>query len=187
MRAVSPRSLYDVAAVRSGFVAVGGIGGPVAVSSADGRRWTTAELPAGAPPDTELRSLAVDSSGRIIAVGPAPGWMLSSADGTSWTWIQCGDVASGPAFTAIAAGPKGFMAVGSDSVGPVLWRSNDGATWESVSDLGMPVGASIKAVGSGHGRAVIAGTNADGSAVVWVGPEDGRGDHPASPVTCTAG
>jgi hypothetical protein len=186
MLAVSPRALFDVAPAGPGFVAVGGIGGSVAVSSVDGRRWTTAELPPGPPPDTELRSMAVDGSGRIIAVGSAAGWMLSSADGASWTWIQCADPEPGPAFTAIAAGPKGFIAVGSDAVGPVLWRSNDGATWESVSDFGLPVGASIKAVGSGLGRAVLAVTNVDGSSAVWVGPEDGRGEHPARRVACTA-
>lgn len=89
------------------------------------------------------------------------------------------------AFTAIAAGPQGLIAVGSDDRGPVLWRSQDGSTWESVSELPTTLGASITSIGVGGGRAVVAGTNGDGSALVWVGPEDGRGDHKADGVACT--
>jgi hypothetical protein len=181
--AVSPRALFAVRAGGPGFVAVGGIGGAVVASSPDGQRWSIADLGADAP-QTELRSLAVGPGGRMLAVGSLAGTMLSSPDGTAWTWLRCANAERRPSFRAIGAGPAGFIAAGSDSVGSVLWRSDDGATWESISDLPMAEGSSITAVAVGTGLAVLAGTNMDGSAAMWAGPADGRGEHPVGQPRC---
>ncbi len=100
--------------------------------SLDGRLWEKVALPATVP---ELRSVAADGSGTLVAVGHG-GTLLRSADsGASWTLVPAPGGAT-PQLRSVAHGGGLFMAVGDRSV----FTSPDGLAWtdRSASTLLSP-------------------------------------------------
>lgn len=94
--------------------------------SLDGRLWQRVSLPTTVP---ELRSVAADGAGIMVAVGHG-GTILRSADsGATWTSIPAPG-ASTPDLRSVARGGGLFMAVGARSV----FTSPDGIVWTDRSD-----------------------------------------------------
>jgi hypothetical protein len=149
------RQVLTVAAGPSRFVSAGSYEGkPAAWTNSDGRTWTTVHLalPPGASAGV-IQQVAVSGS-RVVALG-----QQTTADGTSPLAERSGDggrswqlvpfPAPGPAvtFTALTAGPGGFIAAaqfGSASGGldAAVWTSAEGQTWTRSAVSGLAGGSS---------------------------------------------
>ncbi|MQY03362.1 hypothetical protein [Actinomadura macrotermitis] len=131
-----------VAAVASGggrTVAVGSANGEAAVWSATGgARWARVQLPgpggpAGGPgqPRRRLTEIAFGPAGWVAlgraqpVRGVAAPLMLTSPDGATWAKAPAMDGAP----QAVAAGPGGYVAVGTGRGAAAVWRSADLKTW----------------------------------------------------------
>jgi hypothetical protein len=138
---IMPSSVYAVAAVPAGFVAVGTHGDRHAIwTSPDGRHWTVhdIQLPAGAT-SAVLSQVAVNG-GHVVAAGHAvtrtgdlPIVMVSADGGRHWHQTVLGAPGGLGAVTALTAAGSGFVAAG--QAGPrsderaVTWISPNGVTW----------------------------------------------------------
>jgi hypothetical protein len=188
----APNGVSDVVSTGSLLVAVGMAGTtPDAGDTAgvwispDGRTWETANVPQ--PAGTMAAVAAVP--GRLVAVGtvqdgtsgPAA-W--TSADGRTWQRLPASAFAGSAghepgALEDIAAGPGGFVVVGSEN-GPggnraTAWYSVDGLTWtRTQSDLGGDSAGAVVQFGSGYVAAGWSpGENGADRALFWTSP-DGR-------------
>lgn len=140
-----------IAATASEYVAVGRAGGdPAAWTSPDGMTWRRAarDLPETGL-ETRLTTVAAGDGG-IVAGGwaasptaPTSSRLWWSADGAAWAvaLMGSGDVATGEELrvTSIAAGPAGWVAVGTvgpewDPAGSIAWTSPDGRSWTRAPD-----------------------------------------------------
>ena len=124
--------------------------------SADGRTWTVEPGDAGllAAPASHIALVngVAEGPGSLVAVGAMALDDISSGDARAWTstdgvtW-HAADVsgATDAAMGAVAAGPRGFVAVGSDGFpggnvqlpganGAAVWTSPDGSHWIRVAD-----------------------------------------------------
>lgn len=107
--------------------------------SATGADWREIELSAGVRPgDTASADhIVAGPAGLVVAGGvccgeerPAIWW---SADGTGWERIPLPDgVGPNGQIIDLAAGPDGYVAVGSTADHGAIWTSSDGRTWRSV-------------------------------------------------------
>ena len=132
-------------------------------SSADGHRWTRADLDPGDGREAVASAAAV-RQGRVVVVGTVitdrgdrDGRVWTSPDGSSWrgaTLVHPGD----QRMRSVAAGPLGLVAAGTDGGLPALWWSADGATWTRVGDDALGPDHAVSAVAVGHAGAVAVGT-----------------------------
>lgn len=188
----APGRVSDAVSTGALLVAVG-LAGSTAESgdvagvwtSPDGRAWETARV----PQPSGTMTAAASGPGRLVAVGtvfagtsgPAA-W--TSVDGRTWQRLPASAFAGsdshdpGPLLD-VAAGPGGFVAVGSE-VGAggsraTAWYSPDGQAWtRTQSDLGGDSAGAVVQFGSGYVAAGWApGANGDDRALFWTSP-DGR-------------
>jgi hypothetical protein len=138
---ILPSSVYAVAAVPAGFVAVGTHGDCHSIwTSPDGRHWTVHDIqvPAGAT-SAMLSQVAVNGA-RVVAAGYAltragdiPIVVVSADGGRHWHQSVLTAPGGLGAVTALTAAGSGFVAAG--QAGPpharrvVTWSSRDGLTW----------------------------------------------------------
>ncbi len=134
--------------------------------------WSALVLPG----DGELRDVAVDRSGRWVAIGGPReaqyagfsgadvSFLWTSPDGTSWSPVADPDgVFDDSTVVAVTAHPEGFAAVGWWRTGvgsqtlPVVWLSPDGTRWEPVFSTPLRFGGpgGLHAVHA-HGDQLIA-------------------------------
>jgi hypothetical protein len=166
-----------VAADPHGFVSVGSHNGKPAVwTTTNGRSWTTIVLPSPAgTPSAQLEQVAI-SGNRVVALGqgiPPAGHVpfaeLSVDGGTTWHQVPFGSPGPDPEFTALTAGPGGFIAAG--QVGPpsqreiAVWTSANGTVWTSPQVGGL-TGAQA---GGGYRLTALAPSGPPGSAVTGIG------------------
>jgi serine/threonine protein kinase len=144
-----------VAAGPSGFVSAGSHDNqPAAWTTADGRAWTTINLPlpAGASAGV-IQQVAIDGS-RIVALGqqttadgPLPLAERSTDGGLTWQLVAFSAPGPGVSFTALTTGSGGFTAAA--QFGPAggdldaaLWTSASGASWTRSAIGGLTGGGS---------------------------------------------
>ncbi len=146
---LQPSSVYAVASVPAGFVAVGTHGDSASIwTSVDGRRWQVVDirLPAGASSAT-LSLVAVNGS-RLVAGGYAitraghiPIVVVSGDGGRQWDQVVLAAPGGLGAVTALTAAGGGFVAAGQlgRAVGQrvVTWTSPDGLTWSAAASAGV--------------------------------------------------
>ncbi|MDQ3880550.1 MAG: glycoside hydrolase [Chloroflexota bacterium] len=140
-------TLIDVAAVESGFVAVGLVGAPnseafasVIWSSADGRSWREAERVDG----MLLKGVAAGGPGALAVGGRGSGVtypegvaVLTSEDGATWSELGGVDAFGAAAFEDMVQTDGGLVAVGQsraagEQLSAAAWTSADGTTWEQA-------------------------------------------------------
>jgi serine/threonine protein kinase len=142
-------SLTSVTHGSAGWLAVG-FPGPVILTSTNGITWR----PASGSIAQDLANVVSIST----AAGPAgyviAGTKLQAGGGsatavywspnlTSWTEAHDVNLANGSATVlAVAAGPDGFVSVGSRDGTPVVWTTTDGRAWTTRE---LPVGADVTA------------------------------------------
>jgi hypothetical protein len=194
--AFTSATVYDAATNGNGFVAVGSVSqsghtNGAVWTSADGAAWTSVSM--SAPDLTFLRVIRGGPGLVALAVVcrsggecGAPSSIWTSPDGRSWSQqelYQDGRLA------ALAAGPFGAVAVGTDTEtgsseqrvdGAAFW-SPDGVTWSRASSDASFKGATLGAVAAG-GPGVVALGNGSTSLLCWTST-DGRSWSigPASP------
>jgi hypothetical protein len=121
------------------------------VRSRGGLYWDWSPLSEIDPKLTELKSIASDTTGRIVVVGAAQGVdgsmdgrVYLSDDGATWQPATDQSVFAGIVVRTVVHGPRGFVALGwndasqADAIRPVTeWFSADGLSWARVS--GVPI------------------------------------------------
>lgn len=171
---------YDAVAVPSGWLVVGAVlpaGGaalaPLAWTSADGRAWRRAELPA---PDGRGQAQRVASvGGAVVAVGPVrDGFGVWRLAGDRWRRVG-GFGTAGPGVSSVDAvvpAGRGLVAVTGDGGGHGLWLSVDsGDLWRTMA---MPVavrdaGDTAVAVASQGDRLLLVADDGSASRAWWAG------------------
>jgi len=166
-----------VAADAHGFVSAGSHNGKPAVwTTTDGRSWTTIVLPppAGAS-SAALQQIGI-SGNRVAALGqestPAgtvPFAELSVDGGTTWHQVPFSSPGPDTAFTALTAGPGGFVAAGQfGALGQrqvAVWTSANGTVW-ALSQVSGLTGAQA---GGNYRLAALAPSGPSNSAVTGIG------------------
>ena len=123
----------------AGWLAVGAPG-PVAFISANGTTWHPASstLTAGLTSAVDVAA-AADSDGyavvgKVIAPGGACVADVWYSDNlASWTHAHDVNDATGSSqVLAVAAGPHGFISVGSHNGQPAVWTASDGPAWTTI-------------------------------------------------------
>ena len=155
---VSPLSLVSGSTGRAALSSVthgsagwlaAGTPGPVIFTSSDGINWQ----PAGGNIQQDLAGVAAVATalgpagylidGTLVApggAGVADGWF--SVNLTSWTRAHTAEPATGSSqVLAVAAGPHGFVTVGSHNGQPAIWTTANGTLW-TIDVLPLPTGAS---------------------------------------------
>lgn len=145
---IMPSSVYAVAALPAGFVAVGTHGDRHAIwTSPDGRYWTVHDIqvPAGATSAT-LSQVAVNG-GHVVAAGYAvtkagdiPIVVVSADGGRYWHQTVLATPGGPGAVTALTSVGSGFVAAGQaghrGAERAVTWTSTDGQTWSAPGAVG---------------------------------------------------
>jgi hypothetical protein len=173
------QQLTSVTSGPDGWLAVGGVIAvaaehPVVLGSGNGSVWAAADREAAfSPPGLFTVQAAAGPDGYVIvgyqAVAGrtvAAAWWSAGLAG----WHRAGDAAPGaPAgprphgaslrMLAVTAGPRGFVAVGSDGNAATAWTSPNGQAW-SQQNVPLPYGAT---------RAVLQHVVSNGRTVVAVG------------------
>ncbi len=158
----------DLLAAEGGEAAAG-----VLYTSGDGRSWRleTDELTG-----TEATVSDVAVRGGVVVVG---GFGLDG--GLMWADVTDGAVRADGDFAAttvqgVAATKDGFVALGRHvaDVGPVAWRSNDGAGWQRLDVDPQPFATTdqIHDLTAVDGRLVAVGATPDGG-VIWTSADGG--------------
>jgi hypothetical protein len=159
---------------------------PAAWVSSDGQAWRS--MPFDGPMTTgrATRATAVAIGAAAVAAGWVGGssdvpearfWL--SRDDVSWSAARTDDPPANARIVAIAAGPKGYVAVGQTGpegrpTGATAWFSGDGLAWSRVPDRDLPPDAVLEAVTSTEqGFVAVGSTVARDRAVVWQSA-DGR-------------
>lgn len=159
-------AMLDVVNTQHGIVAAGGfyvaeeetsLIEPTVWLFADGIEWERVWHDDGydystATTITGFQALTTSTDGRVVGVGTAPNdqgdfvaAVWTSTDGRSWERIE----PNSPAFTSdtdsdisvvdVAAGPGGFVAVGTDGGTEVaIWHSPDGLSWARADTADQP-------------------------------------------------
>ncbi|MFD0682960.1 hypothetical protein [Actinomadura fibrosa] len=154
------RTVRSVAAGQGRAVAVGSTNGGAAVwTAAGGRAWTRAGFPAsgGWLSDVVYGVQGWLAVGRTSGASPGP-LALASQDGTAW---RRAPFPGGPAPVAVAAGPAGYVAVGTGAA----WRSSDLKGWRRADVEGAP--ADVAATAKGY----VAVGGRDKAPAVWTSPD----------------
>jgi len=142
--------------------------------------------------ESGFQSLAANNEGRVVGVGSAVngrgdfvGAIWTSTDGRDWERIDkdsemfASTTDSYVAIQDVAAGPGGFVAVGSDGGTEVaIWHSPDGLTWTRANTGGQPFEyiGTLSAVDSLGAGWVIAGPDGfsgsvGGTVTLWTSPD----------------
>jgi anti-sigma factor RsiW len=155
-----------------GNAVVGGDSVATAWMSTDARHWSATTFQSS----TGLQAVAV-SPARIVVAGAGrsggglPIWF--STDGSAWTEATQTTPYSWATVMGVALAGPGFVAVGYDDLGAVVWTSTNGATWRRVDDPSFAASrmtavaatpAGLVAVG-GDAAGPLAWTSVDG--VTW--------------------
>lgn len=121
------------------------IDGPAVFLSADGTDWQRVELPRppGGAFELEAAGIADDGDTAIVfgsTQDPITPVAWAIADSGTATLADTSSFGTNSRLTAAAVGPGGFVAAlqtdpDTGTVLPDIWRSEDGAVWESVADL----------------------------------------------------
>lgn len=193
-------SMEDVVLTDHGIVAAGvlgefdGVGTASIWFSTDGTDW--ARVWDGSP-DTELLALATRPDGLIVGVGSAVNQfgeavaaVWASTDGRNWERIapETADFGSqigrGVYMSDVAAGPTGFVAVGTEGGTRVaIWQSHDGRSWTRIDTADQPFGAtgalsSVAALESGWMAAGPGmGNEGAGSVTLWTSVDGSTWDR----------
>ncbi len=141
-------ALSSVTHGSAGWLAAG-TPGPVVFTSTDGITWQPAggnivqDLAGVGAVATASGPLGYLIDGKLVAAGGvcvADDWF--STDLTSWTRAHTATPATGSSqVLAVAAGPHGFVTVGSHNGKPALWTTSNGTLW-TIDVLPLPTGAS---------------------------------------------
>ena len=118
------------------------------VTSADGTTWTQTGRVSGLGLANIAGPVAFDGK-RYVALGGEGGGQFYGAqsngaawvstDLAHWTKAPAQDAFGGAEFRGLAAGPRGFVAIGYDASGASVWRSPDGLHWTVVTnDRALP-------------------------------------------------
>ena len=150
--------LWDVHATATGFVAAGrvwpaggSITGSLALTSRDGRTWTSTPLPIAAD-RVALVDRLLQGSGGFLATGTdygLPGTTLwwRSADGHAWQALA-GYPPLGTCAPDVCLGTEPDGDLGADGTrivayrggsDPGVWTSIDGGSWTRLAELGTPL------------------------------------------------
>ena len=169
----APRRMTGAVKGGSGWLAVGGGGRSLAVTSADGREWrqVRAGKVFGDPAST---AAAAAGDGKYVVVG-RHGSAASAAYSTDLRhWASArgagkreldGGKSTTTWMSDVAAGPSGFVAVGGRAKGtatrPALWTSTDGRKWR--------LSAAVPALPQGAASGSLTGIVASGGTLVATG------------------
>ena len=122
-----------------------------------------------------LRGIAL----AVVAAWLAAAGSAAAADGAlgpgGWRRVELPGVVGPSRLTSVAALNGGFVAVGTDDglVGPAVWRSDDGGSWEKVEDVERPDDATmVEVIASSPGYLAVGRVAND--AAVWVSDPDGQ-------------
>lgn len=140
--------------------------------------WAEAEVPAINAPVTEhLAAVAANEPGFVAVgfremVGTRDGVIAFSPDGKQWDRVGAAAVLREVELVDVAAGPGGFVAVGTASVEgvpatTVMFRSADARSWERI----VPPGALDTyawSVGGGPSGYLATGNTVDGGPASWL-------------------
>jgi hypothetical protein len=164
----------DIAAGPDGFVATGfDQGGQSVWASSDGLRWSVLTDAHAFPPMASHPGRIVRTSRGLLIVGAlneqATVW--TSPDGRRWSIHAPIPGASAVTFSGLAAGPDGYVTLGTAAGGPgieiapgdfrlpvVPFVSNDGLTWRAGPSSPALFGAGISSVVPAPGGFVATGT-----------------------------
>ncbi|WP_327588893.1 hypothetical protein OHA25_19075 [Nonomuraea sp. NBC_00507] len=181
------QKLNDMTSVGRAVVAVGSdttgpTPRPLFLFSPDGgKNWQLGQVSGVSTPTVQR---VVGGNGRWLASGgdgqSGERGLWTSTDGFSW---QAVEAAGSPAFRAgdqihdIAITASGFVAVGratgdDGAIGPAVWRSGDGRTWERTDSTGLEV-RELKAVVARGDTVVAIGHPAEGEGSRVVRSADG--------------
>lgn len=146
--------------------------------SADGQHWE--RLPDEASLQLSWMNAVTERDGLLVAVGsrradeetdtPA---VWRSSDGRRWDGVQ---LSSSPgSIQDVAAGPKGFVAVGISSGAATAWLSPDGSTWtqENFDQAGGAVATRVAVNRYGFVAIGTSTVAAYGPQLVWFAPVGG--------------
>jgi hypothetical protein len=130
--------LEGIAAGDPGLVVAGLQGDRATVLfSPDGSTWSTIDLPEGKGAETHHVTWAPAG---YVATGSPTGESTTnrvlswwSQDGRTWSRITDVEGSRHPALDVAAAGPTGYLALGTDAGKAAVWRSGDGRKWRKVS------------------------------------------------------
>jgi hypothetical protein len=157
----------------AGWLAVGGVVAvaaehPVVIGSADGHVWTAADNEAAFSQPGLVTDAAAAAQGGYVIVGSqavagrtvAAAWW--SAGVTGWHRASAPSTQSTQStrMLAVAADPRGFVAVGAAGNAAAAWTSTDGGRTWTQATVPLPVGAA---------KAVLQHVRSNGSTVVAVG------------------
>lgn len=145
------RAVSDVRFARGRYVAVGSANGDAAAwTSADGKSWKPATADDGVfarSGSQRLKSVAQGGAGWLAVgrAGDSRPLVATSADGAKWAAAD-GDKAfdgSNIGANAAAAGPAGYVVVGSSGDNAAAWSSKDLKSWSAGEGDGLsaPKGA----------------------------------------------
>ncbi|MDL4771725.1 hypothetical protein [Actinomadura xylanilytica] len=161
--------MLDIAAVSSGYVAVGGHkdGRLAAWTSPDGKEWTATggpALPAGVTSAAFTHVAARGDTVVALGEGNGQGFAATSTDGGR-TWRA--QALQAAAVTSVLAGPRGFVIAGEPSgqgrTDVALWASPDGASWRAIRPHGKGL--------DGDGAQRLTGLTAVGGDLLAVGTD----------------
>ena len=115
------------------------------------------------------------SSSDLVAIGydeagpGSRGAIWHSSDGVTFERVD-DDRTAGVVLTDVAAGPGGFVAVGSEGNGPdvVVLVSSDGLRWERASAKPELASASVSAIATDDNRWMMIGTDPSGAPISWL-------------------
>jgi len=120
-------------------------------TTADGRAWTTRELPVAADVTAGQVNEVAISENRVVATGQetttagvTPLAELSTSGGTGWQQVPFGSPGPDTTITAVTQTSGGFTAA-SGSAGDMdaaVWTSATGASWTQSSVNGLTGGGS---------------------------------------------
>lgn len=148
--------------------------------------WTAADGMAEAAPGgggAEVVSVTAGPEG-FVAVGfqergpQRDGRIWFSDDGDTWMQINARGALDSVEMLDVAPSPDGFVALGIGNLGAaverpnaVFYRSDDGRKWERIPGVPGSEGTYPESVTGGVEGVVAAGSDLDGSSVVWHSPD----------------
>jgi hypothetical protein len=148
-----------------------------------GRHWSPAAIAPGATAVNEqMRAIVRLAGGQFAAVGHRSGDLTTwlSSNGSSWSSPSVYSLDGGQVVKAAVATPHALIAVGGQSTATgqgrdaAVWRSTDnGRSWENVSDFGGTDTQVIQGIVTLGSRLVAVGYDNAAGAVAWTSGNDG--------------
>ncbi len=140
--------------------------------------WANADVPAIQAPVTEhLAAVAASDRGFVAigfreVVGRRDGVIVFSPDGRTWERVGAEAAMHEVDLVDVAAGPDGFVAVGTASAegqppATVMFRAADGRSWERIVPPGA-IGTYVYSLGGGTPGYLAAGNTEGGGPASWI-------------------